>query len=317
LPNVDYCDVHLYPIDDHDSFVGSPAQLREFIDNRAAASLEVNKPLVFGEFGMQPAGYQGFSQLDWFRTFFEKNAKAGTAGAMFWILTPDPKRRYSVTPTERDEKLLSEIGRAAWLFDSYQGATPPAHLTDRKRYLVPHQARFDRMPGEASALPKTILQEDRTLLYRFKASSITSGQFEKLGEGSNYIWGSGPGFFEYVIPEREDRRRVSQIIVRARIQPVVPSDARPEYIKTRVNLFVSGYDCGSRLIPVEDPKQPLVQEWRVDNFWVRLRAMRGLPLAIRFTVAAEADWPYGVNITTWPSGYDSGERTPVEVEVRR
>jgi mannan endo-1,4-beta-mannosidase len=317
LPNVDYCDVHLYPIDDEDSFVGSLTQLREFIDNRAAASLEVNKPLVFGEFGMQPAGYRGLSQLEWFRSFFERNAAAGAGGAMFWILTPDPKRRYSVTPTERDEKLMSEITRASWLFDSYQTATPPARLTERQRYLVPHQIKVHRVPGDSGVLPKIILQEDRTVLYRFAASSVTSGQFEKLGEGSNYIWGSGAGYFEYIVPERADRRWVSQIIVRARLQPVVPSDARPESIKTRVNLFVSGYDCGSRLIPVEDPKQPAVQEWRVDNFLVRLRAMRGLPIAIRFSVAAEADWPYGVNISTWPPGHDSGERTPVEVEVRR
>jgi mannan endo-1,4-beta-mannosidase len=317
LPNIDYCDIHLYPIDDKDNFVESPADLHEFIDNRTAAALEVNKPLVFGEFGMEPTGFKGFSQLDWFRTFFEGNARAGIGGAMFWILTPDPKRRYSVTPTQRDEKLLREIRRAAWLFDTYQDGSSPARLTERQRFLVPHQTEFARAPGEPSSLPKIILQEDRTLLYRFRAANVASARFEKIGEGSNYIWGSGAGYFEYIVPEREDRRRVSQVIVRARIQPVVPSDARPETIKTRVTLFVGGYDCGSRLIPVEDAKQPLVQEWLVDSFLVRLRAMRGLRLAIRFTVNAETDWPYGVNISTWPPGYDSGDRTPVEVEIRR
>jgi hypothetical protein len=81
-------------------------------------------------------------------------------------------------------------------------------------------------------------------------------------------------------------------------------------------LFVNGRDCGSRLIPVEDPKQPLTQVWNVSDLLVRLRAMRGLPMVLRFEVKADADWPYGVNISTWPAGFDSGEMTPVEVELR-
>ncbi|MGH9883099.1 MAG: hypothetical protein ACRD6N_16815, partial [Pyrinomonadaceae bacterium] len=120
-----------------------------------------------------------------------------------------------------------------------------------------------------------------------------------------------------VVPAREDRRRVSEVVVRAHLQPVLPIDAKPEQIKTRVTLFVDGANCGSRLIPVEDPKRPLVQEWRVDKFSVRLRAMRGQPLKIRFAVTPESDWLYGVNIANWPEGYESHDAKPVEVEVRR
>src|SRR5262249_61812105 len=54
LPQIDYCDVHLYPRNDHDSFVEAPSALREFVDNRAAAALSIKKPLVFGEFGIGP-----------------------------------------------------------------------------------------------------------------------------------------------------------------------------------------------------------------------------------------------------------------------
>ncbi len=303
-------------VDDADSFVESPADLREFIDNRANAALVVNKPLVFGEFGTGPEGYKTFSQVDWFRSFFEENVRAGSGGAMFWMLTPDAHRRYSVTFTERDQKLLREIGRAAWFFDTYRTGDPPARLTETERYLVPHQIALVPPADDQPILPKKILLEDRSLLYRFKPEMAASGRFEKLGSGPNYIWGSGVGYFEYLIPQREDRRRVSQLVVSARVQPVVPTDAKPEYIKTRVTLLVNGYDCGSRLIPVEDPKRPLVQEWSVDNFLVRLRAMRGMPISIRFEVTQEADWPYGVNISTWPAGYDSGETTPIEVLVR-
>ena len=142
-------------------------------------------------------------------------------------------------------------------------------------------------------------------------------QFEKIGSGPGYIWGFGVGHVDYTVPERADRRRVSQLIVRAHIQPVLPIDAKPEQIKTRVTLFVNGTDCGSRLIPVEPRSAPLIQEWRIDKLLVRLRAMRGLPITIRFAVSAEADWPYGVNISNWPEGYESHDAKPVEVEIRR
>jgi mannan endo-1,4-beta-mannosidase len=38
LPTIDYCDVHLYPRDDHDSFVEVPSDLRAFVANRVAAA---------------------------------------------------------------------------------------------------------------------------------------------------------------------------------------------------------------------------------------------------------------------------------------
>jgi hypothetical protein len=61
----------------------------------------------------------------------------------------------------------------------------------------------------------------------------------------------------------------------------------------------------------------LIQEWRVDSYLTRLRAMRGQPITIRFAVLPEADWPYGVNISNWPEGYEAHDAKPVEVEVRR
>jgi hypothetical protein len=124
------------------------------------------------------------------------------------------------------------------------------------------------------------------------------------------------GYLEYTVPARADRRRVSELIIRAHIQPVLPIDAKPENMKTRVTLFVNDKDCGSRLIRWESAGQPLIQEWRVNSYLTRLSAMRGRPLAIRFAVKAESDWLYGVNISNWPEGYESHDAKPVEVEVR-
>ncbi len=318
LPNIDFCDVHNYPSDDLDSFVDTPTALGEFIDNRAAAAFTIQKPLVFGEFGMNVKGYNGFSQVEWFRAFFDASVRSGSAGAMFWILTPDAKRDYGVTYTiARDQNVFSEISRASRIFASLASADPPDRLLHAGAHLVPRQFVWTRGAGDPTTVPLMTVREDRSIVYRFKPLMAATERFEKIGGGPGYIWGSGAGFLEYVVPVRKDRRRVKQIIVRAHIQPVPPTDANPREIKTRVRLFINGADLGSRLIPVEDPKQPLIQEWRIDRFFIRLRAMRGLPLIIRFAVTPESDWLYGINISGWPEGYDAHDARPVEVEIRR
>jgi len=318
LPDVDYCDIHNYPRDDTDSFVDSPAALREFIDNRAAAAFTIGKPFVFGEFGMALDGYRGFSQVEWFRAFFEANVRAGSGGAMFWILTPDPRRGYGVTySVSRDEDLFAEIRRAAEMFTELRSADPPAGLTYPERHLVPRQFAWARPPGDPETVPQTYLHEDKSLLYRFRPQTAIRERFEKIGNGPGYIWGFGVGYIEYVVPAREDRRRVAEILVRAHIQPVPPVDARPDDIKTRVTLLLNGIDCGSVLVSAEAPGRAQVQEWRINKLLARLPAMRGVPLTIRFEVKAETDWPYGINISNWPEGYDAGDARPVEVEIRR
>ena len=72
---------------------------------------------------------------------------------------------------------------------------------------------------------------------------------------------------------------------------------------------------GSRLVPWEDPKSPLIQEWKIDSWNVRLDAARGYPLTIRFAVTPDSDWLYGINISNWPEGYESHDAMPVEVTI--
>ena len=317
LRTIDYADVHNYPRDDHDSFVDSPKALMEFVQNRAAAAFSISKPLVFGEFGMGVEGHNGVSQADWFQAFFEANARAGSGGAMFWILTPDPRRGYGVTySTPRDAQIFSKINQAAQVFTSLAGAEPRQQLTDPSRHIVPRQFAWNKPAGDAGTTPQMIVREDKSILYQFKPGMASAQRFEKIGSGSGYIWGYGSGYLEYSIGGRSDRRRVSEIIVRAHVQPVAPVDASRDFVKTNVTLFMDGWNCGSRLIPFEPEGKPLIQEWRMTGLLLRLRAMRGLPIKIRFEVTPESDWLYGVNISNWPEGYDSKDARPIEVELR-
>lgn len=316
IPTIDYADVHNYPRDDHDSFVNSPAALKEFIENRAAAAYSLRKPLVLGEFGMGVEGHNGASQVEWYKALFDGNARAGAGGVMFWILTPDARRGYGVTySTPRDKEVLSEISRASQMFAAVENVEMPARLQESENHLIPRQFAWTRSALDM-ATPQMIAREDKSILYQFKPQMATAQRFEKIGGGPGYIWGFGSGYVEYVVPEREDRRQVSEIIVRAHIQPVLPIDAPPGFVKTRVTLFVEGWNGGSRLVPVEPKGQAIVQEWRLTGKLLRLRAMRGLPLRIRFAVTPDSDWLYGVNISNWPEGYDSKDAKPIEVELR-
>jgi hypothetical protein len=281
-----------------------------------AAAYSIRKPLVFGEFGMGADGFKGHSQVEWYRAYFEHVARNGASGAMFWILTPDPQRGYGVTyATPRDAGVLTEIAGASRLFGSLVNAWPPPELTDKGKHLIPRQFTFARAPTEESIQPKILYPATGGILYRFTPNSVVAGRFEKLGGGDGYIWGAGAGYFEYVVPERNDRRRVGEVVVRAHIQPVMPVDAKTDWIRTRVTLFVNGTDCGSRLIAWEDPKAPAIQEWKVDLWSPRLRVARGRSFTVRFAVTPESDWLYGVNISNWPVGYEAREATPVEVLV--
>lgn len=318
LPNVDFVDVHNYPRDDLDSYVDSQAALGEFIENRVSAAYALNKPIVFGEFGMAPDGYKGSSITEWYRAYFEDAARMGASGAMFWILTPDTERGYGITySTQRDEAVRAEVRRGAELMKALQNEKPPAKVLDDGRHLIPRQFVFTRQSNDPVTQPEVKAFENSTLLYRFNPESAVTERFEKVGGGAGYIWGSGVGYLEYLVPAREKWRRVGSIIVRAHLQPVPPHDAMGRITATRVTLFINGKNCGSRLVPLEKVKQAHIEEWSIDSWGLRWSAVRGEPMSIRFAVEVDADQPFGINISNWPEGYDSKQAKPVEVEIRR
>lgn len=318
LPHVDFVDVHNYPRDDHDTFVTTTQALGEFIENRAAASFSLNKPFVMGEFGMGVEGYEGVSQAEWYRAYFERSARNGAAGAIFWILTPDVRRGYGITYTNpRDDTVRAEIARGSALFASERNAEPPALTLDARRHLIPRQFAFTRAADDEGARPAiTNPAPGGGLLYRFLPEQAARGRFEKMGGGSGYVWGTGVGFFEYIVPGREDWRKVGEIVVRAHMQPVLPVEAGGRFDGTRVTLYINETNCGSRLVTVEKPAETIMQEWRVNSLRPRAEAASGRPLSVRFVVELDADKPFGINLSNFPTGDHNRDAKPVEVEVR-
>ncbi|HEY9283462.1 MAG TPA: hypothetical protein VIP46_08415, partial [Pyrinomonadaceae bacterium] len=191
-----------------------------------------------------------------------------------------------------------------------------APLLEAGGHLVPRQFAFERAADDPLLPPAVSATKENRLLYRFRPESARRGRFEKMDGGEGYVWGAGAGFFEYVIPAREARRRVGEIVVRAHLQPVLPHDGRGRFNQTRVTLFVNDRDCGSRLVPVEQAPNAEIQEWRLDAWLTRLAAARGQELRLRFEVEADADQPFGLNISNFPAWFKDWETKPVEVEIR-
>jgi mannan endo-1,4-beta-mannosidase len=315
LPTVDFIDVHHYPAHDTDSFVDSPAALREFLDNRVAAAWALQKPLVMGEFGMWPEGFAGVSEADWYRAYLDHCRRAGVAGAMYWILTPDPQRGYGVSYTSpRDAPIHAVLKEAAADFAAHQADLPPRRLQNTTQHLILRQFEFTRAAGDPLTEPDRENAPDGVARYSFRPEGAAQGRFERLGGGRGYVWGNGMGFFEYVLPSRSFRR-TGRVTVRANLQPVEPFDAQGRIRQTTVNLFLNGVDCGPRNVALADPKVNIV-EWQTDAWRIRFDAWRGAPLHLRFAVQPDAAHPYGLNISNWPVGYDPQGHKPLEIDLQ-
>ncbi|MEJ7617063.1 MAG: hypothetical protein WKF30_08925 [Pyrinomonadaceae bacterium] len=91
-----------------------------------------------------------------------------------------------------------------------------------------------------------------------------------------------------------------------------PWDARGRITQTSVTLFINGRNCGSRLVHQNDE---LTQVWRISSLPLRLAASRGQELIVKFAVSADAEHPYGLNITKY-ANFDTADRAPIEVELR-
>jgi hypothetical protein len=217
--------------------------------------------------------------------------------------------------TERDRQLFSEIKGASNLFESLQSAPAPADLLKAENHEVPRQFGFELPAGDPSTVPEMRSLPNGGITYLFKPQMAKAAQFEKIGGGEGYIWGAGSGWVEYVVPGRENWRKVGSINVRAHIKPVLPVDAHPPVDATTVTLFINGVDCGSRTMSDEDPKNVVNQEWKIDSYKLRLQAARGLPLQVRFVVQPGSDKPYGLNISNYPEGYSREEVRPIQVDI--
>jgi mannan endo-1,4-beta-mannosidase len=90
MPEVDYCDSHLYMQNSEGGV--SLQRMYDFLDDRAQlARFVIKKPLVIGEFGFrtdQAHSYLGRPRSEWFDFLLRRHFRDGGAGALVWIYQP-------------------------------------------------------------------------------------------------------------------------------------------------------------------------------------------------------------------------------------
>ena len=90
LPEVDYCDSHLYP--QEEPHITSWELLRDFLSDRAhLAHAVIRKPLIIGEFGFRTDSapiWLGLPRAEWVARMLRHVRAQGVAGALVWIYQP-------------------------------------------------------------------------------------------------------------------------------------------------------------------------------------------------------------------------------------
>jgi len=244
LPEVSYCDQHIYP-EEHLRSRGT-RNMHSFIDDRVQLAHHVlNKPMVFGEFGFAdkpPAAVR----IRWHRLFLNRIFFDGGNGAMAWIYQPTLswKRRYGILIDRRRHRGLRRALRAV---SQRLNRRPPQN---RNSLLGPAQG--DRPIAGTHALLKGRRQPHGAWarerkrpgqrVLRIPVDRFHSAWFEEAGTWSKgvlvHVYGRRTGWLEYrfkgpgFVPAR--------LQIRARLSSEYPGRVAPPFGFSRVEVMLDG-----------------------------------------------------------------------------
>lgn len=190
LPEVDYCDSHLYMQSSEGGI--SLARMRQFLDDRAQlARYVIGKPLVIGEFGFRTDGepqYLGLPRGRWFQELLLRLFRDQGAGALVWIYQPyhGRPRDYGIYIDRPDTDDVRAILRrfAEQLQKGFAPPPNPRLSAARKDALLydplitlygthPVHDSWQRLPGSAMELAIPVGQYLRA---RFERTGVWDGQ---------------------------------------------------------------------------------------------------------------------------------------------
>jgi mannan endo-1,4-beta-mannosidase len=255
MPEVDYCDSHLYP-QNADS-VPSERELEQFIDDRVQlAQFVAKKPLVIGEFGFdtrpEHATWLGRGRTDWFGRFLERVRFDGAAGALVWIYQPWTGRaRDFGIYVDRDDtadvrERLRTLARAA--LDASPTANPLLSAA-RGEQLLYDPYREARRPAPAVVVEAR--DHTRVLL---DPTHFSMGRFERVGSYDGgplaHAYGAGDGFFEwrFAVPAG----RVAKATLAFRVSSEYPGQEGPPDGTTDFEVWLDGHRIARRTAAADD-----------------------------------------------------------------
>jgi mannan endo-1,4-beta-mannosidase len=350
LPEVDYCDAHVYPEDllrNRD-----PALLESAIDDFVQLANHVaDKPLVLGEFGIhggedgtwehQPRGY-------WMGRILERLRFDGAAGGIVWLYQPanGVDRRHGISVGEPSaEDTRSAIRTAA--------ARPVMPADAVNPDLGPHVGEVPLMPlhgeflGKGAVVPKIIAKPDGAgALVTWAPQAYDRAAWESTGvyDGGavSHVWGTETGWYEYayevVAPEVKAKpnamglaapvlalappatratRLPYALTVRARVSSEYPGSTSPPEGASLFEVTLDGASIGTATAVRDDGRGQWAQ-LRTNKPDV-LHAVLGVGKhRLRFVVSP-GPHAHGLCIYGKPGekGGASGRTGPIELKIER
>jgi Cellulase (glycosyl hydrolase family 5) len=288
IPEIDFADAHFYPA--HDPRVSRRAELPALLDDPIAlALLDVQKPLVLGEFGFAREAYKAASERrHWFQTFVGHALSRGVSGALVWIYEPgdNPIRSHTIRSHPADDESLATRrllnGAALRLAAATAPAVPEAWLAPEGRPVFTG-AQHER--GERKPHRDFVTRGSSTLL-EIAPSGYAQLSFERAGidvrEGREVLWGAGAGYveFRFVAPAFVPRA----LAIEARVSSELPGEPSGRDFRdgSDIELSLDGVTLGTVRARPDDGRGEVVRVELVDPFLLaRLFSARAHRLRLR------------------------------------
>ncbi len=325
LPEIDYCDSHLYP--QTTDTARSWRRLRDFLDDRAQLAHHViRKPLVIGEFGFHTSGddgerWLGAPRATWFARVLDRLALDGAAGALVWIYEPfaGRPRDFGIYVDRPD---TDDVRRVLALRAAHATATEPREANPRLSDAGGARPLYDPVitVGGPARRPHDgwLARDGGERVLEIPPEEFVDARFERAGVWDRtalaHVYGSGPGRFRYRFAAPVGMRAPSRVVIRARVSSEWPGTTKaPADGGSRVDVLLDG----ARVATVEaipDDGAGTMQEIALHDPKLLRRLAHG-DHWLAFAVADRAD-NHGVCIYGAPTGRGRppvGEAAPIQV----
>ncbi|MFH1131826.1 MAG: cellulase family glycosylhydrolase [Pseudomonadota bacterium] len=259
LPEVDFCDQHIYP-EEHLRSRGRK-NLRLYIDDRVQLAHHViKKPIIFGEFGFEDKG-SASRRAQKHRGFLERVFFDGGNGALVWIYQPTLswKRKYGVLVDRwRYRSLRRVIGDMAKRLETKGVASKNPRIGPEfgERPIAPTHALLKRRRQAHGHWKWHRIQEagdgSVSKVLKIPVDEFATAWFEEAGswDGGTLVhsYGRRTGWFEYRF--RGLGFAAKKFLVRARLSSEYPSRFAPKDGFSQVIVMIDGNVAGEvRVIP--------------------------------------------------------------------
>jgi mannan endo-1,4-beta-mannosidase len=260
LPEVDYCDSHVYP--QNADAVPSERELEQILDDRVLLAQRVaHKPLVIGEFGFDTRrdhdGWLGRGRAEWFSSFLRRLLDDGAAGAMVWIYQPwsGKPRDFGIYVDRGDTDDVRSRLRA---FAAEALVAPPARnpILEAAQGDQPLYDPFRTVHRDAPAFVRS--DPDRTVV-SLAPDRFATGHFERVGawDGGTLVhaYGAGAGWFDWRFPAPTGR--VERLTIALKLSSEFPGESAPPDGTSAVDVELDGKRVATLTAPPDDGRGEL------------------------------------------------------------